>query len=376
MKLFVLSGAYKNAGDFLIVDRSIQLLKYVYPDCEIQTYERKLSLEKCLDDVNKSDAVVFAGGPAYCPWVYPLDIPLVPDLNRIKVPMYTLGLGWFGARSTNDIIYQRYTFSSDAKKLLSRLERDGTLTCRDWYSVRALKNNGFSNIKMTGCPAWYDLENIQHVKLRSGIQFPFKKICISDFADFKNVSQSLDVVKYIRTKYPDAQLVYIFHRGIGKDALTDAHSAQQYEKLAQQLSEMNIEIRDISYSSAGFAVYDDCDLHIGMRVHAHIYNLSKRNISILIEEDGRGAGVNEALGLPSIKAYVPYEANQPLLRIVRSAHNRIVKNANRNRYLVKQIDDYLFMLESCDYRILESAFECQRNHFQIMVDHIRGFCGN
>ena len=36
MKRFsLLSGAYINAGDFLIVDRTKKLLRYVYPDCEI-----------------------------------------------------------------------------------------------------------------------------------------------------------------------------------------------------------------------------------------------------------------------------------------------------------------------------------------------------
>lgn len=34
MRFAVLSGAYKNAGDYLIVDRSIKLLSPIYPEAE------------------------------------------------------------------------------------------------------------------------------------------------------------------------------------------------------------------------------------------------------------------------------------------------------------------------------------------------------
>lgn len=44
MKFSLLSGAYKNAGDFLIENRTKQLLNYVYPNCEINTYFRNKEL--------------------------------------------------------------------------------------------------------------------------------------------------------------------------------------------------------------------------------------------------------------------------------------------------------------------------------------------
>lgn len=74
-------------------------------------------------------------------------------------------------------------------------------------------------------------------------------------------------------------------------------------KLRRELEDMRIEIHNIAYGCEGFRNYDECDLHIGYRVHAHIYNLSRRKRSILIEEDVRGAGVNHALGLWHLRAY-------------------------------------------------------------------------
>jgi len=44
------------------------------------------------------------------------------------------------------------------------------------------------------------------------------------------------------------------------------------------------------------ALYDLTDLHVGYRVHAHIYSLSQQSASILINEDTRGVGQVTALG--------------------------------------------------------------------------------
>ncbi len=57
MKFSVLSGAYVNAGDFLIVDRTIKLLKEVFPEAIIKKYPRNKNLEKYLDEINNSDVM-------------------------------------------------------------------------------------------------------------------------------------------------------------------------------------------------------------------------------------------------------------------------------------------------------------------------------
>ena len=378
MKFVILSGAYKNAGDFLIVDRSIQLLRHVYPDCSVQIYERRFSLEENLDEINQSDALILAGGPVYSPSIYPNEIPLTADLSRIQIPIYTLGLGWFGGDSTDQLLYRQYIFTPRTRELLSRLEQDGPLTCRDWYSVRALKNNGFTRTVMTGCPAWYDLDHVRQISLRDGFRFPYRKICISDPTNPGNIPQSMELVRFIRKKYPEAKLVYVFHRGIRADAMTSEKVGAQYEALAHWLEQMGVDTQDISYSQDGFAVYNDCDLHVGMRVHAHIYNLSIRNVSVLIEEDGRGAGVNEALGLFGIKAYqngaVPFSARRSIpARLMRFFFRKLCGPRKGNPYLLHRLDDYLFMLESSGYQMITAAFSVQQIYFENMLSHISQF---
>lgn len=151
----LLSGAYKNSGDYLILNRSINLLKYVYPDCNIIIWKRNKPLDSILNQINKCDALILAGGPAYQKNIYPASIPLVENLDDIKTKICEIGLGWWNRNYTfKDII--RYTFDDKMMHLLKRIIKDtGELSCRDWVTKQILINNSFSNTVMTGCPAWY-----------------------------------------------------------------------------------------------------------------------------------------------------------------------------------------------------------------------------
>jgi len=376
-KLAVLSGAYKNAGDFLIVKRSVELLKYVYPECEIVLYERRLPLSEQLDEINKMDAVILAGGPGYSPNIYPKEIPLVEDLSQIKVPIYTIGLGWYGRNSAQETIYQKYLFGQGTRRLLERLQVDGALSCRDGYSFRVLKANGYTRSVITGCPAWYDINKIDSTILRDGISLPYRKICVSDPANPSNYTQSAEIVRFLRGKYPSASILYVFHRGRTCDNL-DVTVQKMHTALMDELKRNHVETVDISSSADGFSVYDDCDLHVGMRVHAHIYNLSIRNISVLVEEDGRGAGVNEILGLPRIKSYssfgkIPSDSLLLTDRILRRICRRLYGNTTKNNYLLLELDDYLEMLERNDYIMLRQAFAKQKSYYNEMLKHIQSF---
>lgn len=360
MKFSVLSGSVKNAGDFLIVKRTIQLLKAVYPNCEIQTYIRTNNLSEYLQEINKSDALIFAGGPVFSPDIYPIGIPLIDDLKKITTRFFTIGLGWYAKNNLDSTVYDNYKFSSDTNTLVERMHKDAYISCRDWYTFRLLKNQGFNHLRMTGCPAWYSIEDVNNVNLRSNINYLFKNICISDPAYSINTERSFNLALYVREKFPSSEINFIFHRGIYSDKYTTEQRAQKNKALIKQLKTLNINIYDISYSAEGFNIYDNCDLHIGFRVHAHIYNLSKRNISILLEEDGRGCGANEALGLYGIKPY-----NYHYDKSSQSVHLK------DNPYYIKSIDDYLFALEGNNYLAMKHAYRIMRDYYEHMISHIK-----
>lgn len=64
MEIALLSGAYKNAGDFLIETRAKELLMQIVPDANIHVYLRN-KIDISIEEINAMDAIVFTGGPLY-----------------------------------------------------------------------------------------------------------------------------------------------------------------------------------------------------------------------------------------------------------------------------------------------------------------------
>ena len=364
-----LSGAYKNAGDFLIVERSKALLRHVYPDCQITEYERRLPLNEHLEGINKSSCVILAGGPAYQPNIYPASIPLVENLDDIKAPIFSIGLGWKG-RTINDI--GNYHFSDTTKLLLQRIENDGLpLSCRDWNSAAVLHRNGFNNTRMTGCPAWYNLEYLANGNaITKDSPKEYKNICISDPAYIENHQQSIDLIHTIRRLFPQAEVTFVFHRGFVTDQHTKSKEGELQHQLMQKISEIEgVQIVDASYGLEKLKVYDACDLHIGFRVHAHIYNISQGNNSILIEEDARGAGINEITGHPSIKAYsTKYTA---VKRMNPFSAPRIDVQRTQNPNFLQEVEFALFRMQESAPMLRNHTDQVIRNYFDVMTNHIK-----
>lgn len=349
-KIALLSGAYKNAGDYLIESRSVSLLHHVYPDAEIEIYLRN-KIHENLDDINKCDIAVFGGGPIY---QRDLDgyLPLDLCINSISCPIFILGGGWYGPGSSTTQI-KKYHFSDKTLSFLKKVSERGGLSCRDIISYQILKNQGFNSVAMTGCPAWYDLGSIDSDSFRS--TGDPKRIIISDPAKKQNLPSCLALVDYVVRRYPQAEITVAFHRGLPEQA-------------RRQLADRHIKAIDISGSKDGFKIYDDCDLHIGFRVHAHIYNISIRNRSVLIEEDGRGAGVDLSLGLPQIRAY------NDQFQFGGDFANKVYKRTPfyQNREMINELGPYLDNLEATDYQYIKNAFKMQQTYFDSMTAFIEG----
>ena len=131
-------------------------------------------------------------------------------------------------------------------------------------------------------------------------------------------------------------------------------------KINSNLVKRGVKIIDISSSSEGLGIYDRTDLHIGFRVHAHIYCLSHRGISILIEEDGRGAGVNNALSLQGVQAYAVRASNKM----------KIIGNSEKTIYIVKAVQDALDRMEKTEYTEILNAYCVMNKSYERMIDYI------
>jgi hypothetical protein len=178
----------------------------------------------------------------------------------------------------------------------------------------------------------------------------------------------IPLLEYLKNKFPSQKIIFVFHRGIGTDKYTGRKRGEKLSMLARKIKEMGFEYKDISYSPDGFNIYDDCDLHIGFRVHAHIYTLSKRRKSILISSDLRGDSFNQTVGLPCINAF-----NE----LYPTLNNRYLKKAYRifsnveNDYLFKELDGIFEFIHYTNGKVYEWAFSRMRYYFDAMVAHIK-----
>ena len=237
-----------------------------------------------------------------------------------------------------------------------------SLGCRDWYTCRVLKNEGFNNYTMTGCPAWYDVEKIDTLSLNLKTKLTElgkdNLICISDNANPKNNEAFIETVKCISDLYPDTKIQVIYHRGKKEDT----------SEIVQKISD-KIEICDISGSVDGFSMYNECDLHIGFRVHAHIYNLSQGNVSILLNEDTRGAGVNHALGIEDLE----FIEERKVIKNYLIKKKTKIQTAKNTKQIAEKIRDYIVYIDNTDYLQYRRAFESMKEYYNRMIQFIKAF---
>ena len=349
-----MTGAAVNAGDFLIEKRAKALLKKFIPDIELTTEIRvKKDYSDRIDYLNSFDAILFPGGPLYQLEIYPNAIPFVHDLSLIKRPLFFIG----GGLKSN--VYGPI-MSEQTKEFFSFGTKSGVpLGCRDILTYRFLKQQGFHDVLMTGCPAWYSLEHVEKTDIN--VQTKGKrKICVSEPAKASNIPLLVKLLYALRNKYKNDEILLVIHR----------ENKKTLEALLPRLkNELDISIVYISGSVEGFEIYDDCDIHIGFRVHAHIYNLSIRNLSFLINEDIRGRGINLTLGLENIEIEKPITWERSIL----SDRFKIKQYINESLsfdYVIYHLLDCIEESESQGFCNYCEAYKKMNRYFSVMQSHI------
>ena len=353
-----MGGAVINAGDFLLEKRSFELIRHFMPDSEITMLNRVTEeYSDKIDYLNSFDALIFAGGPLYQPGLYRHQIPFVrqDELDSITTPIFFLGGGIKGS------VYRLSYGESDKIFLCKGVHHSVSLSCRDIYTYRFLHHQGLRAI-MTGCPAWYDLGCIDRAEVSKFKTDNFSNICVSEPAKEMNVPLLLGLLKHLRKKYPSAKITLVNHRELKP-------SIQSELKFLRE--SVGIQFMNISGSVDGFSIYDDCDLHVGFRVHAHIYNLSKRNQTILFSEDIRGAGVNQTLGLENLSVEEMYLGKRKLWR---DYYIMRYPNGVSDPQMIAgaMMDDYLETSSQLEFGDYVRAFETMTSAFQSMSVFFNG----
>lgn len=291
----LLTGSKNNAGDYLIKYRAKKILKQYRPDRELIDLDGWKPLDDHnLELVNNSEALILLGGPSLQANMYPGIYPLVSDLDLISVPILTMGIGWKSIDGAWDKS-RNYPLNTTTFDLLNRIKSSGFYSSvRDYHTLNVLQSNGYDNFVMTACPAFNDLVHVEKSILDTKkIERVSFSLGVSFLTSNQMKLQMRNMIIRVRDNFKDADFVVVFHHSID-DAFLKTHNATNehlkgHRDFVNWLENQDIKFVDISGSAETLInFYKSVDLHIGYRVHAHIFMTSIGKRSVLICEDGRG----------------------------------------------------------------------------------------
>ena len=372
----ILTGSKNNAGDFLIKYRAKQLFKELRKDREIIDFNgwEEFDDEK-LKTVNESKALILLGGPALVKGMRPRIYKMTENLDDIKVPIILMGIGWKSISGNWDDTYN-YSLNEEDIKLLDKINNSGYISSvRDYHTLNTVQFKGFDNFLMTGCPAYYDLDFINKEVSNPTIN----KIAFSLGVSFIESSSMEKLMKenILKTKeaFKDKDFEVVFHHALNKEKFLSVHGSttkhsDKHNKFAKWLEIQNIKYIDISGSAENLMnYYKTVDVHIGYRVHAHIFMNSISKFSILISEDGRAKAVKNVIGGIVLDGYLNFKEDF-LSKIL----NRLIDSYDRssvNNDLTKELLNNIDYENNIDYLRIKNSRKQIDSNFIIMKKFIR-----
>ncbi|MEA3523016.1 MAG: polysaccharide pyruvyl transferase family protein [Campylobacterota bacterium] len=370
----ILTGSKNNAGDFLIKYRAKQLFAALRSDREIIDWNVWDEFdEERLKFVNESRAVILLGGPALMKNMYPNKYKLHENLDKITAPIIALGIGWACERGDwSDI--NTYELSDSTHALLKKMDATGYYSSvRDYHTLQVLLNSGYKNVLMSGCPALYSLDHVDvNVKKDPSV----KKIGFSLGVTMRHsetmFKQMQNVLLMLKRMFPESQVEAVFHHTIDPDykkaqVSKAIHGIQK--RYLDWLDANDFSYVDISGSAENLInYYSQVDMHIGYRVHAHIFMNSISKKSILLNEDGRGKALERVLGGMTFSAYD--SINTSKLNKELSKLSRNFSRHKDNTYLIKDLENSIRYELKEGIKFLQPRSEIDR-HFEIMQRFIK-----
>ena len=304
-----LTGARNNAGDFLIRERALKLLAHFRPDRPVLNLNAWQPIKDAdMERINAAKALILCGGPSARAHMVPTyDLPR-ERLERIKVPIVTMGVGWKHASGRWSAIASTRP-NAETGALLARLASDGlTNSVRDLEAKEFLSRGGVERVSATGCPALCaEPEGLStHARSASG-PVVISPGVLARREDFGFRRQFRDVLDLAASTFRRDRIVVAFHHATSPTEYASAYGAGigvPDLELRRSVEASGFTAVDISGSEkAMIDLYSSASLHVGYRVHAHILCTSLRIPSVLLAEDARGFGVGRLLGgwvLPAI----------------------------------------------------------------------------
>ncbi|MFK8038846.1 MAG: polysaccharide pyruvyl transferase family protein [Crocinitomicaceae bacterium] len=372
----ILTGSKNNAGDYLIKLRAKQLFANLRPDREIIDINGWETLtEENLKIVNDSRALILMGGPALVENMLPNVYGISDALDKIKVPIIMMGLGWKSVQGNWENTYS-YKLSPITNKLVQLVSNSGFLSSvRDYHTLNSLRFNNCDSVLMTGCPAYYDEQFI-------GTDFnakPVEKVAFSlgvSFVESPSMEKLMkENILACRSKFADKSFEVVFHHSLDREKFKGAYQpasthVKKHHLFVDWLEANKIKYVDISGSAENLMnYYSQVDLHIGYRVHAHIFMNSTARQTILISEDGRAKGVKGAIGGIVLNGYSHFKNG-----FISKVFNRLFSFYDRfssNIYLTKELLAEIDYEEKTEFSRMKNSRKTIDSNYLIMQQFLK-----
>jgi hypothetical protein len=354
MTYLLLKRAYDNFGDYLIFERAQKIISNINKDIVMIYGDAGRPLESQFDKntLKNLKGVIIPGGPGVVSDMYPKIYPLSPIIFSNKIPIYMLGVGSFFSNNLKKI----QPITQSTKYFLSYVNEFAPIGCRDIFTKNYLEQLGFNSV-VNGCPAWYDLnffgERIQTVKVKNVLfSVPGSRVYFEQF---------IKIVEYFLRNYPQYNYHISFNHGIKKEP---------FLTLKNKLAGKNVNILDMSGNTNNSFKYNDMDLHIGYRVHTHIYFLSRRKLTILLAEDSRGIGIMETLKTLGIQCW---KDDDYLLKYKLKINNKFGRNIFKVSNDEQVIDGLKCFLKNLNPVTYNEVFTQMEEYYKNMQSFIKQY---
>lgn len=266
----------KNVGDSLITQSAVELIKKHHPNYNPKIVFREQSLEKYgTKNVNS----ILAPGFSINNCSYPKLFTLYSKREKIK-NFYPFGCS-FQSVVLGDEAYEKSFYSPTSLDFLKDINiKSGAIPCRDEKIVNMLRGWGVKANYMGDLALYsqaYRYKMIEPVKEPRSIVFTIQHKPI--FA-----KQSFMIIDMLSQMYKTKEKYISYHSTPNKNS----------NLIAEYAKKLGFKVLNLYGESENLNHYDDIDLHVGYRLHGHLYFLRTRKPSVLIIEDSRSYGISRS----------------------------------------------------------------------------------
>jgi len=262
----------RNIGDWLISESMRRLILEKEPDAKVDIVWRAEDWTRAAPVLEQAQHVFFAC-LAIRPSMHSREYPFLRRFLETRVPHSVHSAGTdLPVHRKNDLLED---FVPETINLLQLIDRTATVfTTRGVLSQAAMEGLGLSTPRFVGDIAFADARFEQR---KFKVNVPIRRIVVSDpHRPTTYRSSFIELVKDLQSSFPHADLRVALH---GVNHTIRAAAADVGAQVVPIYEDPD----------HGLDLYNDADLHVGFRVHAHVSALKRRTYSYLLEQDGRGS---------------------------------------------------------------------------------------